>query len=144
MSYPFKSIITENPEITIDSLLKNKIMYWHVRTFSDTDVSNWSETRMVSTLHISVINDTVEFLSIAPNPCADILQLDFLSFSDSMPISYEVYDSYGNYCFSKSLGITSLERNIVPINVEMLTSGVYFLTVHLGTANHLIKFVKVE
>ncbi len=144
MSYPFKSIITEDTEITMDSILENKIIYWHVRTFSDTDVSNWSETRMVSTLDISGISDKVEFLSIAPNPCSDILEIDFLSYSEKTAVSFEVYDSYGNYCFSQTLGMTSFERNKVPINVENLSSGVYFLKLLIGTENNIIKFVKVE
>lgn len=144
MSYPFQSIFTAEPEIVIDSLKANQLMYWHVRTFSNTDVSNWSEIRMLSTLDFMTEEKPAIFLSLFPNPCEDILKIEFLSFSDTMQISCDIYDYYGNHCFSKSLGTSALSINIFPININMLTSGVYFLKLRIGQTQYSEKFIKQE
>lgn len=79
----------------------------------------------------------VNFLSIYPNPANDVLNISIGS-TDTLPNSYSIYNALGQVVLNKKIQSTS----DLSIDINGITSGIYFVRVEVQNKFKTLKFIK--
>ena len=89
---------------------------------------------------IEDMNDVYNGFNIYPNPAGSILNIQFDA-NDNQNINFEVVDITGKVAISTGV-FAAAGNNLVVLDTEKLSSGLYFVKAKVGSAEKVMQFVK--
>ena len=92
------------------------------------------DTTVKKTLSTNNFSKTTEVF-LYPNPTKEVLSFRSTTLDLSTPLSYEIYNLSGKRMLN---GVLNNQK----VDVQKLSSGVYFVNLSLGDANQTLKFIK--
>lgn len=101
--------------------------------------SNWSDTIMVHTTDVGIIEHLQNNISLYPNPTNDVVNIE-CTMNDVQVDAIEVFDVYGKVVRTETLRATSLKTT--QINVSDLAAGMYFVRITTDEGIATKSFVK--
>jgi len=80
----------------------------------------------------------VSAVKVTPNPFTGKVTIEISGLNGDLTL--KVRDLMGNEVFNKNLSL--IGQNAIPINLETLSPGIYFLTINSGKSTRVIKLIK--
>lgn len=87
------------------------------------------------------VNDTWDnaIVSIFPNPATETINIDYFSIQET-DVAIHVYDLTGSKVNSFTYNVSE-ERNLIPVDVRNLASGIYVVEISNGKSSYTDKFI---
>ena len=78
---------------------------------------------------------------VYPNPCSDIVNINFNNKNDDSNVIVNIYDVKGNMLLNNRYKINK-DNNSISINVSNLLKGIYFMEINTGTTSYIKQIIK--
>ena len=91
---------------------------------------SFKDTCVVSIVPVAIEDQTIQALSIFPNPVGTTLQLSFDAV-DAGKATLDIFSETGTRLISKDIAVTA-DKNIIAVPVEKLAAGLYFVSIKLN------------
>jgi len=85
------------------------------------------------------INDQIDFFQIFPNPAHDFINVRFSKIDQLNNNNIQLYNSIGQL-----IQTTSINKELISIGLDNLSSGLYFIRVISNNYSHIKKFVLIS
>lgn len=119
---------------TYFTLTPNTTYYVYVRSFCEGGVwGDWSQPATFTTSILTISDFAFKGFSAYPNPANNFVKLS----NNTSINSVEIFNAVGQNIFSQKYNDLNVE-----VNMENLSQGVYFMTVHSGESAKTIQLIK--